>query len=75
MYVAGTYSVIWEDHQGIHRSPVFNTEQDARDFGNRLWLNSMVFSIEIYRRQFYKKRRNSVVIAKAERAKGGLKHV
>lgn len=70
MYVAGTFSVVWEDHFGFHRSPVFETEQAARDFGNRLWLNRTVSSIEIYRRQFYKKRRNSVLIARAERKDG-----
>lgn len=67
MYIAGTYVVTWEDASGFHRGPVFETEQAARDFGNILWRNPMISSIEISRMQFYKKRRNAVTIAKAER--------
>ena len=67
MYITGTYIVTWDDHSGYHCSPAFETEQAARDFGNRLWRNPLISAIEISRRQFYKKRRNAVTIAKAER--------
>lgn len=67
MYTAGTYIVTWEDASGFHRSPVFETEQSARDFGNRLWKNPTIYVVEISRMQFYKKRRNAVTIARAER--------
>lgn len=67
MYIAGTYVVTWEDETGFHRGPIFEIEQAARDFGNKLWENHKVTCVEISRSQFYKKRRHSVTIAKAER--------
>ena len=68
MYTAGTYIVTWEDASGFHCSPAFETEQSARDFGNHLWKNPTIYVVEISRRQFYKKRRNAVTIARAERS-------
>ena len=67
MYRSGTYVVAYDDKTGFHRGGVFETERKARDFGNRLWRNPEVSSVEICRCQFYKKRRNCVTIAKAER--------
>lgn len=71
MYRAGTYVVTWETKRNgnydFHRSPVLESEQSARDFGNQLWRNPEVYRIEISRSQFYHHRRKSVTIAKAER--------
>ena len=67
MYRSGTYVVAYDDKTGYHRGGVFETEREARDFGNRLWRNPAVSSVKICRCQFYKKRRNCVTIAKAER--------
>ena len=67
MYISGTYVVVYDDETGFHRGGVFETEREARDFGNRLWRNPSISSVEICRRQFHKKRRNCVTIAKAER--------
>lgn len=67
MYRSGTYVVAYDDKTGFHCSGAFETEREARYFGNRLWRNPSVSSVEICRRQFYKKRRTCVTIAKAER--------
>lgn len=69
MYKAGTYVVTWETKNlQFHRSPIIESEQAARDFGNKLWRNPEVYHIEISRSQFYHHRRRSVTIAKATKA-------
>lgn len=66
MYRAGTFTVTWETQNGeYHISRVFETETEARNFGNSIWKNADVKQVEINRRQFYHKRRRSVVIAQA----------
>ncbi len=70
MYTSGTYTVTWETGSGeYHVSQVFETEQEARAFGNRVWKDTNVKEVEINRRQFHHKRRHSVVIAKAKKNK------
>lgn len=66
MYRAGTFTVTWETQSGeYHVSRVFETEAEARSFGNSIWKNPETKQVEINRRQFYHKRRHSVVIARA----------
>lgn len=69
MYTAGTYTVTWETANGeYHVSKAFETEQEARDFGNVTWKKPDTKSVQINRREFYKKRRHSVTIAQATKA-------
>ena len=68
MYTPGTYTVTWETKSvEYHISQVFETEPEARAFGNHIWKNPDVKEVEIKRRQFCHKRRHSVVIALAQR--------
>ena len=67
-YKAGTYTVTWETYTGeYHVSNVYETEPEARRFGNMVYKNPDVKQVCINRRQFCNKRRKSVVIAKAEK--------
>lgn len=66
MYKAGTYGVLMMTTNGTyHSTGDFATEQAARDFANYLWKKPSTAEVEIYRHSFYKKRRHSVLIAKA----------
>ena len=68
MYTSGTYTVTWETKNGeYHISRVFDTEPEARSFGNHIWKNPDVKEVKINRRQFHHKRRHSMVIARAQR--------
>ena len=70
MYVAGEYGVLMMTVDGdYHRTGGFTTEQAARDFANYLWRKDTTAEVEIYRNTFYKKRRHSVTIAKANKVK------
>lgn len=66
MYRAGMFSVLTETADGqFHRSRFFETEQEARNYGNTQWKKASVISVEIYKTGFYKKRRHSVLVASA----------
>ena len=66
MYRAGMFGVLTETSDGKwHRSRLFETEQEARGYGNAQWKKKAVISVEIYKTGFYKKRRHSITIATA----------
>lgn len=66
MYRAGMFNVLTETADGqFHRSRFFETEQEARTYGNTQWKKASVISVEIYKTGFYKKRRHSVLVASA----------
>lgn len=47
MYTSGTYTVTWETKSGeYHISQVFDTEPEARAFGNHIWKDSDVKEVE-----------------------------
>lgn len=64
-YIGGKYSVYCETKSGKGFYTVCDTEQEARAFGNEQWKNSWIVEIHITKMRFYKKRRNSLLIAKA----------
>ena len=71
MYKAGEFGVLTETVQGTYyRSQYFPSEQMARQFANKQWVKPDTAAVEIFRTGFYKKRRNSVVIASARRGGG-----
>ena len=69
MYRAGTYGVAITNFTGdFHVMNIdFETEKDARVFANKQWVRSDVSEVEIFKRTYNKKRRNSILIAKASK--------
>lgn len=68
MYRAGMFNVLTETVDGkCHRSRFFETEQEARAYGNEQWKRKSTISVSIYKTGFYKKHRHSVLIAVASK--------
>ena len=65
VYIGGKYAVYCRtiNDKGFHT--VCDTEQEAREFGNEQWKKPYIISIYITKMRFYKKRRNSLLIAEA----------
>lgn len=66
-YIGGKYSVHCSTKSGKGFYTVCDTEQEARAFGNEQWKNSWIVEIRISKMRFYKKRRNSLLIATAKK--------
>lgn len=66
-YIGGKYSVHCRTKSGNGFWTVCDTEQEAREFGNEQWKNSWIVEIRISKMRFYKKRRNSLLIATAKK--------
>ena len=65
-YKAGQFTVLWYTANGeVHGSGVFETEQEAREFGNMIYKRPDTTYVRISRSAFYKKRRKPVKIAEA----------
>lgn len=67
MYKSGTYILTWEDSTGFHRSPVFETEQEARHFGNCVWKHRDVTEVEIVKCVYRHQRRHTETVASAHK--------
>jgi hypothetical protein len=66
MYKACQFGVLTETvHGEFHRSRFFETEKEARCYANKEYSKENTVTVEIFKTGFYKKRRNSVVIASA----------
>ena len=66
-YIGGWYSVTAWTVKGYPFRKEFPTEQEARSFGNEQWKLPYVRKVTITKMGYYKKRRNSILIAEAER--------
>lgn len=66
-YIGGKYAVHCSTKSGKGFYTVCDTEQEAREFGNEQWKKPYIIAIEITKMRFYKKRRNTLLIAKAEK--------
>ena len=66
-YIGGKYSVHCSTKSGKGFYTVCDTEQEARAFGNEQWKNSWIIEVCISKMRFYKKRRNSLLIATAKK--------
>lgn len=66
-YIGGKYQVYCATKSGKGFFTLCDTEKEARDFGNEQWKKSYIISIRITKMGFYKKRRNSLLIAEANK--------
>lgn len=67
-YIGGMYYVrSWTKNGKIFERD-FSTEQEARAFGNKQWKLPFVLKVSIVKMRYYKKKRNSLLIAQAEKA-------
>jgi len=66
-YIGGKYSVYCRTKSGKGFYTVCDTEQEARSFGNEQWKKPYIVSVRIIKMRFYKKRRNSLLIAEASK--------
>ena len=68
-YIGGKYTVHCSTKSGKGFNTLCDTEQEARQFGNEQWKKPFITEIQIVKNQFYKKKRNSLLIAKATKEK------
>lgn len=66
-YIGGKYSVYCRTKSNKGFYTICDTEQEARDFGNEQWKKPYIVKITITKMRFYKKRRNSLLIAEANK--------
>lgn len=66
-YIGGKYCVYCRTKSGKSFYSICDTEQEARTFGNEQWKNSWIVEICITKMRFYKKKRNSQLIATAKK--------
>ena len=62
MYKTGTYVVTWDDYRGeFHRGPIFDDENNAREFANRIWTHHDVVGVGIVKCIYTKNKRRHTV--------------
>lgn len=66
-YIGGKYSVHCSTKNNKGFYTLCDTEQEARAFGNEQWKKPHIVSVSIIKMRFYKKRRNSLLIAEAHK--------
>lgn len=66
-YIGGKYSVHCETKSGKGFYTICDTEQEARAFGNEQWKKQYIVGVTISKMRYYKKRRNSLLIAEAKK--------
>lgn len=66
-YIGGKYSVRCHTKSEKTFYTLCDTEQEARAFGNEQWKKPWIVEITITKMRFYKKRRNSLLIATAKK--------
>ena len=67
-YIGGMYYVrSWTKNGKIFERD-FQTEQEARSFGNDQWKLPFVLKVSIVKMRYCNKKRNSLLIAQAEKA-------
>lgn len=66
-YIGGKYCVYCKTKSNKGFYTVCDTEQEARMFGNEQWKKPYIVSVRISYMRFYKKRRNSLLIAEASK--------
>lgn len=67
-YIGGWYYVESLTKNGHYFRKDFPTEREARVFGNAQWSLPYVVRVKIVKMGYYKKRRNSTLIAEAQKA-------
>ena len=67
-YIGGMYYVRSWTKSGKVFDRDFSTEQEARAFGNEQWKLPFILKVSIVKMGYYKKKRNSIRIAEAEKA-------